>query len=40
MSKRVTLRDIATRAEVHFTTVSLALKGNPRIPAATDSGAE
>ena len=32
---RPTLKDVAREAKVHFTTVSLALRGNPRIPAAT-----
>jgi LacI family transcriptional regulator len=31
----VTIHDIARRAGVHYSTVSLALRGNPRIPAAT-----
>ncbi|RME69300.1 MAG: LacI family transcriptional regulator [Verrucomicrobia bacterium] len=34
-SNRVTLADIARRAGVHPTTVSLALRNNPRIPEAT-----
>lgn len=33
--RRITLRDIARRAGVHFTTVSLALRNHPRLPAAT-----
>src|SRR4051812_45510213 len=32
---RVTLRDIARAAGVHFSTVSLALRDHPRIPAET-----
>jgi len=35
--KRVTLRDIAREAGVHFTTVGLALQGSPQLPAATKS---
>ncbi len=35
MIKRVTLRDIARIAEVHVTTVSLALRNHPRIPEST-----
>lgn len=35
MSTRVTLNDVAQRAGVHYTTVSLALRNNPRIPDAT-----
>lgn len=31
----VTLRDVAARAGVHHTTVSLALRGHPRIPSQT-----
>ncbi|MES2310360.1 MAG: LacI family DNA-binding transcriptional regulator [Verrucomicrobiota bacterium] len=31
MSKRITLRDIAAKAGVHYTTVSMALKNHPRI---------
>lgn len=34
-SPRVTLRDIANRAGVHLSTVSLALRNHPRIPAET-----
>lgn len=34
-SRRVTLRDIARRADCHFTTVSLALRERPGIPAVT-----
>ncbi len=34
-SRRITLRDIARRANCHFTTVSLALRDRPGIPAAT-----
>jgi len=33
--RRVTLKDIAKQAGVHYTTVSLALRGHPRIPAKT-----
>jgi len=33
--RRVTLADIAARAGVHVTTVSLALRNNPRLPTAT-----
>jgi len=32
---RPTLKDVAREAKVHFTTVSLALRGSARIPAAT-----
>jgi len=35
MPVRVTLRDIAGRAGVHFSTVSLALKNSPRLPEGT-----
>lgn len=35
MSGRVTLNDVAQRAGVHYTTVSLALRNNPRIPTST-----
>lgn len=35
MQKRITLRNIAAEANVHVTTVSLALRNNPRIPEAT-----
>ena len=35
MAKRVTLKDIAQKAKVHFTTVSLALKNDPRLPEQT-----
>ena len=35
MRPRVTIRDIALRANVHFTTVSMALRNNPRIGEAT-----
>src|SRR5689334_12380435 len=34
-TSRTTQADVARRAGVHRTTVSLALKGHPRIPAAT-----
>lgn len=34
-SSRTTLKDIATRAGVHLSTVSLALRDHPRIPQAT-----
>jgi LacI family transcriptional regulator len=33
--RRVTLADVAARAGVHATTVSLALRNHPRLPAAT-----
>lgn len=33
--RRITLRDIARRAGVHFTTVSLALRNHPRLPRET-----
>jgi LacI family transcriptional regulator len=33
--RRVTLADIAARAKVHVTTVSLALRNHPRLPEAT-----
>lgn len=33
--KRVTIRDIAAEAGVHFTTVSMALRNHPRLPAPT-----
>lgn len=33
--KRVTLADIAVKAEVHVTTVSLALRNHPRLPEST-----
>jgi len=33
--KRVTIRDIAEKAGVHFTTVSLALRDKPRLPKKT-----
>lgn len=35
MAGRITLRDIAEKAGVHFTTVSLALRNHPRIPVRT-----
>lgn len=35
MSTKATLQDVALRARVHRTTVSLALRNHPRIPAAT-----
>ncbi|MDP0496419.1 MAG: LacI family DNA-binding transcriptional regulator [Verrucomicrobiota bacterium JB024] len=35
MAARVTLKDIAQRAGVHVTTVSLALKNDPRLPPKT-----
>lgn len=35
MNKRVTLRDIAQATGVHFTTVGLALRGDPRLSAET-----
>jgi len=34
-AKRITVRDIAAQAGVHFTTVSLALRNHPRLPLAT-----
>lgn len=36
-ANRICLADIARRAEVHITTVSLALRDSPRLPAATKS---
>jgi Transcriptional regulators len=35
MEKRVTIRDIAARAGLHYSSVSLALRGDTRIPEAT-----
>lgn len=35
LSARVTIRDIAREANLHFTTVSLALRNSPRLKAAT-----
>lgn len=35
MIERVTLRDVAAKVGMHFSTVSLALRGDPRIAAAT-----
>src|SRR5580693_10677977 len=35
MTPRVTLRDIARRANVHVSTVSLALRDSPRLPDET-----
>ncbi|HEY9250575.1 MAG TPA: LacI family DNA-binding transcriptional regulator [Rariglobus sp.] len=35
MQPRVTVRDLALRAGVHFTTVSMALRNHPRIPEET-----
>lgn len=35
MEKRITLRDIARAANVHVTTVSLALRNHPRLPEST-----
>lgn len=35
MEKRVSLRDVARRANVHFTTVGLALRHDPRVTPAT-----
>lgn len=35
MNRRITMADIARRAGVHVTTVSLALRNNPRLPQAT-----
>lgn len=37
MANRVTVRDIAAKAGVHFTTVALALRNSPRLSAATRS---
>ena len=34
--RRVTLADIAKQANVHVTTVSLALRNHPRLPEKTD----
>jgi len=34
-ARRVTIRDIAAKAGVHFTTVSMALRNNPRLPEET-----
>lgn len=35
MEKRVTIREIAARAGLHYSSVSLALRDDPRLPAAT-----
>lgn len=35
MQKRITLRDVAAKLGVHFTTVSLSLRNHPRIPKET-----
>jgi LacI family transcriptional regulator len=35
MPRRITLRDVATRANVNVSTVSLALRNSPRLPEAT-----
>ena len=35
MNRRITMADIARKAGVHVTTVSLALRNNPRLPKAT-----
>ncbi|MBE2214296.1 MAG: LacI family DNA-binding transcriptional regulator [Opitutaceae bacterium] len=35
MNRRITMADIARKAGVHVTTVSLALRNNPRLPQAT-----
>jgi len=37
ISNRVTLREVATKAGVHFTTVGLALRGDPRVKPVTAS---
>ncbi|ACB76483.1 LacI family DNA-binding transcriptional regulator [Opitutus terrae] len=34
-SRRVTITDVAKRAGVHYTTVSMALRNHPRLPATT-----
>lgn len=34
-NRRVTITDVAKRAGVHYTTVSMALRNHPRLPAAT-----
>lgn len=35
MTRRITMNDVARRAGVHYTTVSMALRNHPRLPAAT-----
>jgi len=35
MKARITIRDIATKADVHFTTVSKALRNDPKLPEKT-----
>ena len=35
LEKRTTMADIARKAGVHVTTVSLALRNHPRLPAST-----
>jgi LacI family transcriptional regulator len=35
MTRRITMTDVARRAGVHYTTVSMALRNHPRLPAAT-----
>lgn len=34
-TRRITITDVAKRAGVHYTTVSMALRNHPRLPAAT-----
>lgn len=35
MNRRITITDVAKRAGVHYTTVSMALRNHPRLPVAT-----
>jgi LacI family transcriptional regulator len=37
VARRITIRDIAAKVGVHFTTVSMALRNNPRLPEETRS---